>query len=101
MNIALQQSLQQRDIQTKTLSKQVDILTKLIGGLRADFSQENDEDLQRSDSPSPSIMMDPMEVSPPKVLVSPPEEEGVEISRRSPSPFSTRRPLRRSTSSEI
>jgi hypothetical protein len=98
MNIALQQALHERDVQADKLSQKLDTLTTLMGH-GSIVANQDDFQWKRRDSPSPSIMMDPTDLNPPTFLVSPPEEEETEnTSNRSPSPFSTRKPLERSLS---
>jgi hypothetical protein len=99
MNIALQQSLHQRDIQAEKLSRRLEVLLSGNGTKEFDFTQK-DEQWTKPDSPSPSVMMDPTDLNPPTFLVSPPEDE-TERSRssgRSPSPLSTRPRFNRSMS---
>ena len=111
MNIALQESLHQRDIQTDKLSRQIEALTKAMGG--APVAVNEKQDWKQPDSPSPSVMMDPTDLNPPTFMISPPEADKTEVRdmqppvderirspSRSPSPFSTRRPLGTSMSGE-
>jgi hypothetical protein len=107
MNISLQHTLHQRDLQTEKLGKQIDTLIKAIAGEKVDVDQ-GEEEFERPDSPSPSVMMDPTEMSPPTFVFSPPEDNDLSSPEptnmrspsRSPSPFSTRRPLEGSLSND-
>jgi hypothetical protein len=108
MNIALQQTIQERDKQTEKLSKQIEALTIAMGGSKVDFGQ-NQEEWKQPDSPSPSVMMDPTDLNPPTFFISPPEEESdkrrgfsdIPVSpSRSSSPFSARKPLDKTLSND-
>lgn len=109
MNIALQESLHQRDVQTDQLSQQIEVLTKAMAGTLIAVNEK--QDWKQPDSPSPSVMMDPTDSNPPTFMISPPETEDTEVKdmqpsvdedprslSRSPSPFSTRQPSERSWS---
>lgn len=74
MNIALQHTLRERDVQTAKLSQKLDTLTTLMGHGSMVVNQD-DYQWKRRDSLSPSIMMDPTDLNPPTFVISPPEEE--------------------------
>lgn len=97
MNIALQHSLKQRDLQAEKLARRLEALMNNGTVANVDIRQDEEEGI-KPDSPSPSVMMDPTDLNPPTLLVSPPEGDNTGSQSRSPSPFSTRRPLGRSMS---
>lgn len=82
MNIALQQTLHDRDVESQNLSKKFDALMKSMGHEIQTPVAEQTEKWNGTaaggitvDSPSPSVMIDPSLPEPPTFVFSPPEDD--------------------------